>query len=172
MPNVLNQRMVTEIEGFLGEASDFVVVDFTGMPTDVAEAVRRDLRSKKLRMRVVKSSLARLAAKKAGVDGGDSLFAGTSAMVYGGESIADVARTVRDLTKGKKIAAVRGGVVERRAIGPAQVEVLANLPTRHELLGQLLGTIIAPATGLLGDLNALLTAVPGLTKALEDKQAG
>lgn len=169
MPNLLNRRMVSEIEGFLKDASDFVVVDFTGMQPHTAEEVRRRLRGNRIRMRVIKSSLARIAAKNAGVEGSEKLFSGVSALVYGGESIADVARAVRDLAKEKKLPAVKGGVVERRAVGPAQVTDLANLPTRQELLGQVLGTIIAPLTGVLGDVNALLTATPGLTKAWEDK---
>lgn len=169
MPNVLNKRMVSEIEGFLKEANDFVVIDFTGMKPLATEEVRRRLRGQRIRMKVIKGSLARIAAKNCGVAQGDALFGGASALVYGGESIADVARIVRDLTKEKKLPKVKGGVVEKRAVGPAQVTELANLPTRTELLSQVLGTIIAPLTGLLGDVNTLLTGVPSLTKALEDK---
>jgi large subunit ribosomal protein L10 len=172
MPNILNKRVVTEIEGFLKEAQDFVVVDFTGMSPQITEAVRRRFRGERIRMKVVKASLARIAAKNVGLPNADKVFAGTSALVYGGESIADVARAVRDLGKEKKLTWVKGVVVENQALPAAQVTALADLPTRHELLGQLLGTIIAPLTGVLGDVDALLTAVPGLTKAWEDKQGG
>jgi len=172
MPNLLNKRMVGEIEGFLKEAQDFIVVDFTGMSPQTTEEVRRKFRGERIRMRVIKSSLARIAAKNAGFGDTDAIFGGTSALVYGGESIADVARVVRDLSKAKKLTGVKGVVVERKALDAAQVNILASLPTRHELLGQLLGTIIAPLTGVLGGVQALLTATPGLTAAWEKKSAG
>lgn len=172
MPNLLNKRMVGEIEGFLKEAQDFIVVDFTGMSPQTTEEVRRKFRGERIRMRVIKSSLARIAAKNVGFGDTDAIFGGTSALVYGGESIADVARVVRDLSKAKKLPGVKGVVVERKALDAAQVNILASLPTRQELLGQLLGTIIAPLTGVLGGVQALLTATPGLTAAWEKKSAG
>lgn len=172
MPNLLNKRMVGEIEGFLREAQDFIVVDFTGMSPQTTEEVRRKLRGNRIRMRVVKASLARIAAKNVGYDRTEVIFEGTSALVYGGESIADVARAVRDLAKEKKLPGVKGVVVENKALDASQVNALASLPTRHELLGQVLGTIIAPLTGFLGGVEALLTATPGLTAAWEKKSSG
>lgn len=172
MPNLLNKRMVGEIEGFLKEAQDFIVVDFTGMSPQTTEEVRKRFRGNRIRMRVVKASLARIAAKNVGYGQSEKIFDGTSAVVYGGESIADVARAVRDLAKEKKLHAVKGVVVENKALDASQVLALAALPTRHELLGQLLGTIIAPLTGVLGGVDALLTATPGLTAAWEKKAGG
>lgn len=169
MPNILNKRMMTEIEGFLAESENCVVVDFTGMSVSDAEDMRNQLRAEEMRMHVLKVSLARLAARNLGFEGGDDVFQGSSAIVWGGESIAAVARKVKDYSRGKKSPKVRGGFLEKKAVGADQVEILANLPTRPELLAQVIGTIIAPMSGLAGAMNALLSAVPSLTGALEDK---
>lgn len=169
MPNVLNQRMLSEIEGFLKESEDCVVVDFTGLSVSAAEEMRNQLRDANMHMHVVKTSLVRLAARNLGFEGTDELFQGSSAMVYGGESVAEVARSVKEFAKGKKSPTVRGGLLDKVAIGPDQVEALANLPSREQLLSQVIATIIAPMTGSLGAINALLASVPGLTKALEEK---
>lgn len=172
MPNIVNTRMLTEIEAYLDEAEDCVVVDFTGMPVAMAEQVRTALRQSDMKMRVVKTSLARIAARNKGYEGADDVFTGSAAMIYGGDSVATVARTVRDLTRGKKQAVIRGGLLEKKAVGAAEVDQLASLPTRDELLAQVLGTIIAPMTQSLGAINSLLSAVPGLSKALEEKLGG
>lgn len=172
MPNVLNERMLTEIQGFLAESQDCVVLDFQGLTVDATESLRRKLRENQMRIRVLKSSLARLAARGAGFQGTDDLFAGPSAIVYGGDSVATVARVISELTKGKDVPKVRGGLLEKKAIGPEQVSQLAKLPTRKELLGQVLATIIAPLSGVAGAMNQLLGAVPSLTQALHDKNEG
>jgi len=169
MPNALNLKMLTEIEDFLKESEDCVVVDFTGMPVSEAEQMRNRLRDNDMKMRVLKTSLARIAARKLGLEDADQVFSGSSAIVYGGESVAAVAKSIKEFAKGKKAPKVRGGLLERRAIGPTDVEVLANLPPRKELLGQVLATIIAPMTGVVGAAQALLSSVPSLTKALEEK---
>ena len=169
MPNVLNEKMLVEIEGFLKESEDCVVVDFTGMPVSDAEQMRNRLRDSAMKMRVLKTSLARIAARNLGFENVEQVFSGSSAVVYGGESVAAVARTIKEITKGKQAPKVRGGLLERQAIGPAEVDVLASLPTRKELLGQVLGTIIAPLSGFAGAAQALLSAVPSLVQALEKK---
>src|SRR5690606_38896785 len=168
MPNVLNQRMLTEIESFFTEAQDCVVVDFQGMTVDSAEAMRTQLREGDIHMRILKSSLARIAAKNLGYENAEQVLTGATAICYGGDSVATVARKVRDYAKGKPSPKMRGGLLDKRAIGVEQVDTLANLPSREELLAQVLGTIIAPMTQSLGAMVALLTAVPGLTKALEE----
>ncbi len=169
MPNVLNKQMLAEIEGLLARSSDCVVVDFTGMSVAEAENMRGLLRSRQMEMQVLKSSLARLAVQNLGLQGAQELFRGSAAVVYGGESVAAVARTVKDLARARKRPVVRGGLLDRRAIGAEQVEVLARLPGREELLAQVLGTIVAPLSGMAGALNALIAAVPGLTQALKEK---
>ncbi|MFH0946414.1 MAG: 50S ribosomal protein L10 [Planctomycetota bacterium] len=169
MPNALNQKMLTEIEGFLKASEDCVVVDFTGMAVADAERMRTQLRGSDMQMRVLKTSLARIAARNLSFKGADELFTGSSAIVYGGESVAEVARSVKEYAKGKKAPKVRGGLLEKRAIGPNEVELLASLPPRKELLGQVLATLIAPMTGLLGAATSLLSAVPSLTRALVEK---
>lgn len=172
MPNIVNTRMLTEIEAYLDEAEDCVVVDFTGMPVAMAEQVRTALRQSDMKMRVVKTSLARIAARNKGYEGADDVFTGSAAMIYGGDSVATVARKVKDFAKGKKSPTVRGGLLEKKVISAAEVDALASLPTREELLAQVLGTIIAPMTHSLGAIQSLLASVPGLTKAWEEKLGG
>jgi large subunit ribosomal protein L10 len=170
MPNVLNERMLREISAFLGDAHDCVVVDFTGQSVAQARSMRDKLRANQMHVRVLKTSLARLAARELGFEGGERLFDGTSAVVYGGDSVATVARLVRDVGKEQKTGLkVRGGFLEKKAIGAAQVDQLASLPSREELLSQVLGTIIAPVSQMLGAVDALVSSVPGLTQALHDK---
>ncbi len=169
MPNVLNQRMLTEIESFFSEAENCVVLNFEGMNVFDAESMRNQLREIQMSMRVLKTSLARLAAEKLGYEDADLLFSGPSAIVYGGDSVATVARKVKDISKGKKAPTVRGGLLDKKVISAQQVDVLASLPTRDELLAQVIGTIIAPMTHSLGAMQSLLASVPGLTKAWEEK---
>jgi len=170
MPNILNQRMLKEIQGFLDDAHDCVVVDYTGQTVAQAEDMRTKLRQADIHVKVLKTSLARIAARELGFEGGDDVFAGTAAVVYGGDSVATVARLVRDVTKEQKHGLrVRGGFLEKKSIGLDQVDLLASLPSREELLAQVAGTIASPMTAALGVINGLLTAIPGLTQALHDE---
>lgn len=169
MPNIVNTRMLEEIEGFFKDAEDCVVVDFTGMPVAVAERIRTTFRASDIKMRVIKTSLARIAAKNLGYENADNVLDGATAVVYGGESIAQVAKAVKDVVKATKHPVIRGGLLEKKVLDARAVDQLASLPSREELLAQVLGTIIAPVTQSLGAIQSLLASVPGLTQALEEK---
>ena len=171
MPNVLNQRMLKEIKGQLEKASDCVVIDFTAVSVADVSEMRARMRKSDMRMKVMKTSLARIAAKELGFEGADDLFKGTTAILYGGESIGSVAKAFEDFAKEKKEKApkVRGAFLEKRKLEGAAVAALAKMPSRQQLLSELLGAITAPLSNIAGLMNTLMTDIRQRTQALHDK---
>ena len=94
---------------------------------------------------------------------------GKPVFVYNIPSATGVEINARLMRRLIAIPAVRGALLDKKVVGAQAVEALAKLPTRKELLGQVLGTIIAPLSNAAGLFESLLTAVPGLTQALHDK---
>jgi large subunit ribosomal protein L10 len=79
---------------------------------------------------------------------------------------ASVAKTLGDLTKEFDKLKVVGGVLSGKTISKGDVEALASLPSLDVMRAQLIGTISAPASSLVGVLNA---AVGGVMYALQAK---
>jgi large subunit ribosomal protein L10 len=123
----------------------------------------------------VKNTLGRRAAEAAGSDALLTLLEGPSAIAFleaEGDMVA-AAKALSDMAKESKILAIKGGVLQGRAMSADEVESLATLPPVDVLRGQVLAAIIAPVTALLGLVSAPLQNLIGLIDArIEQLEAG
>jgi large subunit ribosomal protein L10 len=179
MPSRINTAMVAEYQKKLGPAPDFVSVDTVGLSVAQFTELRKLAREKGISVFVVKTTLAAIAlkdipAREGGANGeSDALqgvLAGQTALVYGGEGLPAIARLVSDYAKKSGKLAIRGGVFEKQVLTAAQVNRFRDIPDRNTLLSQVLSTIVAPLTGVLGLTQNLLSSPAALADALARKQ--
>ena len=82
------------------------------------------------------------------------------------------AKALADMARESRVLAIRGGVMEGRALTAGEVESLATLPPVDVLRGQVLGAIVAPLTALLGLVSAPLQDLYGLIDARIEQLQG
>src|SRR6185503_5691827 len=132
--------------------------------------IRKKLHAKKLKMTVVKNSLARKALAESKIKGFEQLLDGPSALVYGQASIADIARLLLDEKKADEKIELRGVFFDGEVyVGDKGVEQVSKLPTREEAIGQVVALILAPGQKLGGILKGQAGKVAALIKAVEEK---
>ena len=102
-------------------------------------------------------------------DVGDKLV-GQTAVVTGEKDVAPVAKILKTFAKEFKIAALKIGLVDRTILSSADLEALADLPSREVLLSQLLGLLLSPATKLVRLLNEPGSALARLLNAKAQKE--
>ncbi len=171
MANRINTAVVNEYKRRLGESPDFVAVDTAGLTVKQFTDLRSLGRAKGVSILVVKTSLACIALKDAvQPDVLRGVLAGPTALIYGGDGLPTVARLVADYAKKSGKLAVRGGLFEKQILTPAQVDKFRDIPDRRTLLAQILSTVTAPLTGVLGLTQSLLSSPAALADALAKKQ--
>jgi large subunit ribosomal protein L10 len=167
------QRKETEVGKFadgLKNAKATVFADLSSLKVNETSAFRRTAKKDDVGIAVAKKTLLRHALKEAGIDAVDvSNLKGSVAMLMGmGDEIAP-ARVLEALRKDKENVKVLGGLLEGKWMTAEQVTALAKLPTKQQLLGQLVGTLNAPVTGfvnvLAGNLRGLVTALNAIKDA-------
>ncbi len=163
MPKQNKIDAVAEITADLKAADVYYFVDYRGLTFAEATELRKRLRKVDADLKVVKNTLGKIAATNAGVDGLDELLAGPTAIAYVHGDPAKVAKTIQDFIKEKKKAAIRGGKLQRSVLTASQVEALAALPSREQLIAQLVGAIASPLYGLA---NVLAGPIRGLVVVL------
>ena len=112
------------------------------------DALRTRLLESGARFTVVKNTLTRRAAEAAGADALLALLEGPTAIAFleaDGDMVA-AAKALADSARETKVLAIRGGVMQGRAMSAEEVETLAKLPPVDVLRGQVLGAIVAPLT--------------------------
>jgi large subunit ribosomal protein L10 len=146
-------QAVKEIANDLKSCDVYYFLDYRGLTYAESAQLRERLGKVDASLKVVKNTLAKIAAVEAGVEGLDELLKGPTAIVYCKGDPVKTAKTVQDFIREKKKAAVRGGKLERTMLAASDVERLATLPSREQLIAQLVGTIAAPLRGLVTVLS-------------------
>lgn len=150
-------QRVAELGDRLRRARALVLTEFRGLTVKQQTRLRRELRQAGVEFAVVKNTLARIAAREAGVDGLDPYLEGPTAIAVGfDDPVAPARELARLLRELRDNLAIKAGMVEGRLLGPDEVRALADLPSKEQLLAQVAGGLAAPLTGFAGALSGVL----------------
>jgi large subunit ribosomal protein L10 len=161
------ERIVEELAAELSSAETLIVADYRGLTNKQLETLRDQLIPHGARFRIVKNTLTRRAAEQAGADALLVMLEGPTAIAFiesSGDPAA-VAKALAQTAKETNVLALRGGLLEGKALSGAEVDQLATLPSTEVLRGQLVGAIVAPLTQLLALVSAPLRDLHGLVEA-------
>lgn len=125
-------------------AASIVVVDARGLTVEQDTVLRRNLRGADVEYKVVKNSILRRAAEKAGLEGLESVFVGPTAIAFSNEDVIAPAKTLYDFAKTADKLEIKGGVIEGAVASKEEITALATLPNREGLLSMLLSVLQAP----------------------------
>lgn len=159
-------KLVGEIEEAITKCNVAVLTDYRGLSASELTNLRRKLREAGVEYRVVKNTLARLAAKGAGKDFLTGSFDGPVAIAFGYDDIAGPAKALLDyIRSSKSILAIKGGFLGDRLLTPDEVTALSKLPSREVLLSQVLAGMQSPIVSLLNLLNSPLRGFMAIIQA-------
>ncbi len=154
------------------DASEFLLLaDYRGMTVEQFSSLRASLRASGARIQVVKNSLLRLVAREKGWNALDAHLSQPSAMVVG-LNVVDAAKAIKKFQAEKQNRpAMKAGVLGDRFLSMTDIESLASLPPREVLLAQLVGTVAAPMSRLVGVMSQKLCSIVYVLKAVEQKKS-
>src|SRR5256714_8752803 len=158
------ERLVAELTERLRTADTLFVADYRGLSMPEIDGLRTELLRHGARFSVVKNTLTGRAAEAAGADALLALLEGPSAIAFlesEGDPVA-VAKALGDAARTTRVLAVRGGILEGKAISSDDVANLAKLPPAEVLRAQLVGAIAAPLATVVGIFNAPLRDLVGV----------
>lgn len=167
MPRADKIEAVQEIVADLKATNVYYFVDYRGLTFAESAELRARLAKADASLKVVKNTLAKIAAADAGVEELTELLQGPTAIAYCHGDPVRVAKALQDFIREKKKAAIRGGKLERSLLSAADVEKLSTLPSREQLIAQIVGAIASPLNGLA---NVLTGPMRGLAVALAQVQ--
>jgi large subunit ribosomal protein L10 len=131
------------------------VAEYRGLSVGNMAELRRSVADAGGETKVVKNTLAALAAREAGLEALVPLLVGPTALTFVTGDIAAVAKAMRTFARANPLLVPTGGVIGTQAIGPADLTALADLPSRETLLAQIAGVFQAPMVKTAGLLQAL-----------------
>jgi large subunit ribosomal protein L10 len=164
------QAAVAEIAGSFSDAAGAVLTEYRGLTVKQLQDLRRSL-GENADYAVVKNTLAKIAAKESGIEGFDELLTGPTAIAFITGDVVEAAKGLRDFAKANPALVIKGGVLDGKALEPAEIAKLADLESREVLLGKLAGAMLASLSQAVYLLNAPLAQAARLAGALQAKAA-
>ncbi len=150
------KEMVEELKAKLQGAVAGVLVDYKGIDVANDTKLRRELREANVEYTVVKNTLLRFAAKEIGYDALCDVLEGTTALAISNEDPVIAAKILdKYATESKSTFALKAGFVEGKILDKAGIEAVAKLPSKEQLLVQLLSVLNGNTRGLAVALNAI-----------------
>jgi large subunit ribosomal protein L10 len=168
MARAEKQAAVAEIVDSFNDAAGAVLTEYRGLTVKQLQELRRSL-GENAHYAVVKNTLAKLAAKDAGIDGFEDLLTGPTAIAFIKGDVVEAAKGLRDFAKANPTLVIKGGVLDGKPLDASEVAKLADLESREVLLGKLAGAMLASLSQAVYLLNAPIAQVARLAGALQAK---
>jgi large subunit ribosomal protein L10 len=159
------EGIIEELAGNLGKCAVVITTDYRGITAKEMVQLRKQLHLQGVEYKVVKNTLAHLAAERAGVKGMDQFLSGPLAIALGYDDAVKPAKVLMDhIRAANSVLKIKGGIMGDRVLTVADVASLAITPSREVLIAQLMGQLKAPVYQLHSVLSAPLR---GLAIALQ-----
>lgn len=155
MSKIERQAEITELTEAIKASPSLFVTDFSGLNVRKLTEFRRRLRAAGGRYVVVKNTLAQRALAANSIGELDAHFTGNTGLVFAGGDPMAAAKVIGEFAKEHQKPTVKAGWVDGKAVAPAYVKRLGEIPSREVLLGQFAGALNGVLYQVVGALEAL-----------------
>jgi large subunit ribosomal protein L10 len=166
MPKEKKAKVIDSLQELFSKSRIGILTDYRGLPTAEMNNLRRKLKEAGVEYKVVKNTLAHIAAQKAGIGEAAESFSGPLAIAfgYGGES--ELAKVLMDyIRSSKSTISIKGGFLRERLLTAKEVETLASLPSKEVLISKVMAGMQSPIYSLVSVLSAPMREVMGVLQA-------
>lgn len=147
--------VVDEVRERMDASDGALLTEYRGLTVAELAELRRELVAAGGDYKVYKNTLVRLAVADTPRAGMSDLLTGPTAIAFVQGDVSAVAKALRDFARANPNLIVKGGVVGTTLMSAADIDVLAELPSRETLLAQFAGALSAPLQQLAGLVQAL-----------------
>jgi large subunit ribosomal protein L10 len=172
MPTAKKIQEVEELTDSLGRSTVVIGAEYRGLTVKETTALRSQLRNAGVEMRVVKNTLFKRAADAIGKENMVALAEGPTALIIGyDDPIAPIKQVVEYQRTARNSFVARSAFLDGTVYAGAQLNDLATMPSKDEMIAELVGLLQAPVANLVGLLDATLQEFVGLIDARAEQVA-
>ena len=165
------EQLLDQYENGIAKADHAFVVGYKGITVTQDTDLRSRIRDQGGHYEVVKNTLARKAVTGKALEGLQSQFQGPTAIAYSEDPVS-LAKALTEFAKEVPVLEFKGGVVDGQVVGADQVENIAKLPGRDDLIAKLLFLLQSPITRLARGLAAIPQQLVIVLDQIEKQKGG
>jgi large subunit ribosomal protein L10 len=166
------EAIITEVAEKAARAIAMYFADFSRLTVAEETELRREFRKSGVEYNVVKNTLARKALEQlTGYDRVLDKLVGPTGIAYSYDDPSAPAKIIKKFSEKTGKLQLKAAVVEKQVYDSTKLEQLANMPTRKDMVAAILGSLQAPASGIVGAINAVARDLVYVIDAIEKKKA-
>ncbi|MDR0926901.1 MAG: 50S ribosomal protein L10 [Ignavibacteria bacterium] len=166
------KEIVADLVELLKPATGIYFVDFAKLTVKETTDLRKEFNGIGARMRVAKNTLIiRAIAEIDGLDVPEPLFFGQTAIIIAGEDATAPAKIIKKIFDKTERLRLKAALIEGQLYEGNQLNLVASLPSRAELMAGILGSLQSPISGIVGSINAVMRDLSSIIEEVAKKKA-
>jgi large subunit ribosomal protein L10 len=170
MPTAEKRAVLDEITANLKNSNAIYIANYSGMSVDEANQLRGAFRKGNVTYKVYKNKLMKLAMEEVG--GYDDILpvlTQQNGFAFVEEELSAPAKVLKDFIKDNKKPEFRAALIDGEYFGEDKLDTLAAMKSKNEIIGDVLGLLMAPITNVVSALNAQGSNIVGAVKTIAEK---
>ncbi len=147
-----------------------IVTEYKGFSVEEITKLRRSLQKDGGDYMVTKNTLAKIAVKDTPYEVLSDIFKGPIAIAFGYEDQVAPAKALSKFIKETKKGTILGAALDGQLLSAEEAKALANIPSKEEIYAKMLGCINSPASGIVGGINGVMSALVRAIAAVRDQK--
>lgn len=164
------EAIVKDLADKLKVSKAVVFSDYKGLKVKDMTVLRRELRAEGVDLKVLKKTLINIALKDAGIEMDVKALEGQVAVAVSKNDEVAAAKIIAKMAKANENLKIVGGILGTKELTVKEIDALAKLPSKEELLAKLVGTLNAPVSGFVNVLAGNMRGLVTVLKAVADKK--
>lgn len=165
-------QAISEFNESIGQATNAFIIDFKGITVPQVTELRKQVRESGSEYVVVKNTLALIAVKDSPLKMLESKFTGMTAVAFNRTDAVALAKALTKFAKDVPTVQFKGAMLDGQIVPATEIQNIANLPTRLELVSKLLFVLQSPIRGLAIVLNANIRNIAVVLDQIAKQKGG
>jgi large subunit ribosomal protein L10 len=170
MPTARKEAAVQELRDRLAGAQNLFLTDFAGLTVAEITKLRGELRKNGNSYAVVKNTLFKIAAGEDVAKALGAFLAGPTGIVFAGSDPVAPAKAIKQFADDSKKLGIKAAYIDGQLVDAKQVNALASLPSRIELIARLVGSLASPMRGLVTVLSGNQSGLVRVLNAIREQK--
>ena len=165
-------EVIEEIKELISNSTSMFLVNYSGVNVADINKLRAEFRKEGINYKVLKNTLFKKALEQTGsYDKFNSQLVGMIGVAFVSENFVSAAKIIKKYFDEKQKFSFKGCYIESTFYGSEQLNTIASMPTKNEIMSGIVGSIAAPATGIVGAINAVIRDLVSVIDEISKKQA-
>jgi large subunit ribosomal protein L10 len=172
MDKKTKHESVSHIKELVEKSTSMYLVDYAGINVEDISLLRREFLKENVTYKVFKNTLVKRVLKDiGGFEKFEPLLVGMTGIAFTSDNFIAPAKIIKKYSKDKNKFTFKGSYIESQFYGADQLDALASMPSKEEVMASIIGSIAAPASGIVGTINAVLRNLVSVVDEISKKKA-